>query len=475
MKDNVKEKILLFLTIFSIGIIFTYPTFTNTHYMNSFCTICNGYNSFNILMSNGYWINGLIYLLYNLLNIPYDSMSYISSFIANIFLSLSVFSLYSNIKSTNKKNNYILLICSFLIFYNPLIFDILLLDDGFSIAIGLFLVTLASVFINKDTVRNYIVAIILIIFASLCYYGILCYLIPLVIVINNDKKNLFKKVCSSLVIYIIGLICLFIISININFILFNNFNIIDNILLIFGKLIPNAFNLFNLTSSIVYYVLCLLVLGVYIYLISIKKNKKHNVIRMVLILIFSILLPFVPNLFINSNNNVIISYSVLPIASILSFIIIVMNRDIKLSRNYIVFMSIILVIVFGINLYDFNGNSLNNVKRYKKDLGYYGDIVDRIHWYENEHDYKIKYIYFAYDTNINKYYNLGRRNNNSNIRLVTNYKYFICGFNSYTDSKYVIQKMNDNDKMKYFGNKNYDEFDSKQLKFVRDKLFVLIY
>ena len=66
-----KKKILLFIAIFSVGIIVTYPAFASSHALDSYCTIYNGYTTTGGIA--GWWVDGSITNVFNTGNITvYD-------------------------------------------------------------------------------------------------------------------------------------------------------------------------------------------------------------------------------------------------------------------------------------------------------------------------------------------------------------------------------------------------------------------
>ena len=62
-----KNKILLFIVIFSVANIFTFPAFTVTHGLDSYCTVYNGYSDTALWFAqNGRVITALFYYLSHL-------------------------------------------------------------------------------------------------------------------------------------------------------------------------------------------------------------------------------------------------------------------------------------------------------------------------------------------------------------------------------------------------------------------------
>ena len=86
-----KKKILLFILIFSVGILVTYPAFAPSHALDSYCTIFNGYNdTATWFLQNGRIFSALLMRFYDLVNLPVDSMNFVALFFFNLFLALAI-------------------------------------------------------------------------------------------------------------------------------------------------------------------------------------------------------------------------------------------------------------------------------------------------------------------------------------------------------------------------------------------------
>lgn len=192
-----KNKLMLFAVVFCISIIFTYPAFVNSHSLDSYCTMYNGYNdTAAMFLQNGRIISALAFFSFSLLNFPFDSLSFVSAFLMDLFISLAVCKLYftlkNNIKIEKTLTKIILLSGLFLLFYNPLIMEVLMLDEGFVIALGILFITLSSVKIFEEGWKNYLIALLYAIIGVICYQGIACYLFLILILLcllENNFKN----------------------------------------------------------------------------------------------------------------------------------------------------------------------------------------------------------------------------------------------------------------------------------------------
>lgn len=482
-----KQYLILFLVTLGLGIIITYPSFVNSHALDSYCTIHNGFSNTALLfLQNGRLFRALAFYLFNLINFPFDSISFISSFFTNIFLALTIVKLYSvlkvnlDLKSTVKQ--LILVVCLITLFYNPLFTEVLVLDESFIIALGILLMTLSVCKINKGGILNYIFSLILMILAVCCYQGVAVYMFPLLILLlfTNKETSIIestKKIGIGLLIYGIGFIANFAIINLVSYILSDSlpksvdFNIFNSILTVFSDLIPTSIKyLFGFINPQIYYLLVLIIVVLIIYKIVKNDNKKRNIYFIIALILTSIILPFVPNLFM-TNGGYTAARMTLVLGSLPSILIIyLMSFEIK--YNYLLLgFSLMVMTIFA---YSIHQNTMINFKRYKEDVKYIKAIAEQIRWYENESGNTIKEIYTANDSNVAYYYSFGN-NNGSNIRLAAVDWAMECAFPVYTENKYKYKKMSKEDYEKYFKDKNYDKFDQEQLVFEDDKLYLLIY
>lgn len=487
-----KKKILLFIAIFSIGIIVTYPAFAPSHALDSYCTIHNGYvETGNWLLQNGRVFSALLMYFYNLVSLPVDSMNFVTLFFFNMFLALAITKLFW-IFSDKKENRIvqgIILICTFMLFYGPLITEVLFLNEAMIFALGILLVVLAAEKLALGGIKNNIISLILMILGVTCYQGIACYFfIILFLILMRDKIEskevmieFLKKFGIGLLVYGISVL----ISLGIVQLISNafseavpklgDFNIINNLIKIFTDLLPNSLKtLFGFVNVKYYYLLCVLLFALIIYLFV--KND-HKLIKMVLllgVLIAIIIVPFAPNLVMAENSNYTAARMALPLGIIPSvlglYILFDFGFDIKLKY----FVGVVVLMFMVISAYSIHQNTMISFRRYKGDVKYINSITERINWYEAESGNDVKTIYYASDTSVNYYYSFGNANG-ANIRLLAVDWALDCAFPVYTYDKYEFKKMSDEDYEKYFKDKNYDEFDRAQLVFEGDTLYLLLY
>ena len=136
-----KNNILLFICLCSLGIIVTYPAFIPSHALDSYCTMYNGYGVTSTwFLQNGRVFSALLFIFYGAINLPFDSLGYLSLLFSNVFISISILLIYTYINRRKKFDNvlkFMLLLGIFLVFYTPIYTEVLLLDEAGIIALGI--------------------------------------------------------------------------------------------------------------------------------------------------------------------------------------------------------------------------------------------------------------------------------------------------------------------------------------------------
>lgn len=487
-----KKKILLFIAIFSVGIIVTYPAFAPSHALDSYCTIYNGYReTAEWFLQNGRVFSALLMYFYNLVSLPVDSMNFVTMFFFNLFLALAILKLYL-VFSKNRENKVvrvILLVSTFMLFYGPLITEVLLLNEAMIFALGILLVVLAAGRLSVGGIKNYIIALILMILGVTCYQGVACYffLILLLILMSlkiDDKEklvNLFKKIGIGIIIYgmsfltSLGIVQLANSVFGTEASKFGGFDLVSNFVKVFTNLLPSSLgNLFGFINVKYYYILVFIMVILIIYLFIKSDNKTIKGILFVGVLLSVILMPFVPNFVMSTDSNytaarMALTLGILPSAFTLY---ILFNYEINIKWQYVI--GVLALLFMLISVYSIHQNLMINFKRYKQDVSYINSIVQRIGWYEAESDKTVKTIYYAPDTDVSYYYSFGNANG-ANIRLLAVNWALDCAFPVYTSDQYEFKPMSDEDYNKYFKGKNYDKFDKEQLVFDDDTLYLLLY
>lgn len=487
-----KKKVLMFIAIFSIGILITYPAFAPSHALDSYCTIYNGYkDTANLFLQNGRIFSALLMYFYNLVKLPVDSMSFVALFFCNLFLTLAILKVF--LVLGDKEENWIIkgiiFLSTFMLFYGPLITEVVFLNEAMILALGILFVTLSAYRLSLGGIKNYIISLILMILCVTCYQGVACYFFVILLLMLMKNKierkeemiDLMKKIGIGLLIYgvsffaSLGLVNIATSLIGDKVDKFGSFDLISNISKIFTDLLPTSLDtLFGFINTKYYYLLCILLLGIVVYLFIKSNHKWIRSLLFTLLLVALIIVPFVPNLVMAESSNYTAARMTLTLGIIPSALAlyILFNYDFNMKLKYVI--GGIVLVFMALSIYSIHQNTMISFKRYKEDVKYINSIVERINWYEAENDNKVKTIYYAPDTSVNYYYSFGNANG-ANIRLLAVDWALDCAFPVYTYNKFELKKMSDEDYEKYFKDKNYDEFDSEQLVFEGDTLYLLLY
>lgn len=486
-----KNKILFFLCVFSVGVIFTYPTFVSSHSLDSYCTIYNGYSQTAFwFLQNGRIFSALIFYIFSLINLPFSSLSFVSSFLTSLALALAVCKLYyifnDKLKLNTKIKKLTLLISIFLIFYNFLSIELIVIDESFIIYLGFYFLILCADKINIGGMKNYLLSLLYMIISVSCYQGISCFLFPiliLMIILNKESntKEIIKKILISFIIYGLSFVFTLIIIKLVSLISkktiskLGNINIISNIVTIFKDLLPQTFKTFyGFINNKYYYLICIILLGFILY--QIIKDKEYKKLILLTILILSCTLsPYIPNLFMNSSSNYTAARMTMTCAIVPSVLVIYALTYYNKNKYYTYFIFIIICLFGLFTFYLFRQNSMINLKRYKEDMIYINKVKSYIDYYNAKHKEKIKTVYYAKDTNSNYYYDFGNANG-VNIRLMAVDWSVQCAFSAYLGKEYKFIPMKKEDYNKYFKDKDYKEFnEKKQIVVDKNNMYLLIY
>ena len=492
-----KKKIILFVIVFCLATIITSPNFVTTHALDSYCNMYGGYESTATwFFQNGRVFSALLFLFYDLINFPFDSISFVSAFGVNLCLTGAILTVYNIIsKVTDKKlNKIIILILSFTVFYSPLMIEVVMFDEAVIMGLGTLFVSLCASQIYKGGLRHYILAFIFMVLSVMCYQGMACFLIPLVILFESTKfkGDLKQDVLSMIKKLVIAFACYgvaFVLDLGIIKIAesivgeatgnVGKIDLLANISHIRFFLIPESFaNLFGYINVNFYYTLAL-VCGLIAFLGIIKNdNKIINILTIVGILGSACLMPFVPNLFMNSEQNYMAARTILTLTTLPSFALLFaitkVNFDNNIWKFCILILAVFIAIVYSFLFYK---NTKIDIERYKQDLSYLNTLYTYIGYYENENHIKVKHIYYAFDKDSVSYYPSGY-NNGANNRIASEAWAMKCAVNDYSGKnyEYTYEEMSDKDYKKYFKNKDYKKFNSDaQLHYEGDTLYLLIY
>lgn len=492
-----KKKIILFVVLFCFATIITSPNFVTTHALDSYCNMYGGYvSTATWFFQNGRVFSALMFLFYDLVNFPFDSISFVSAFGVNLCLTGAILTVYNIMsKVTDKKiNKIIILILSFTVFYSPLMIEVVMFDEAVIMGLGVLFVTLCASQIYKGGLKHYIFAFIFMILSVMCYQGMACFLIPLVILFettsfkDNNKVDVIRMI-KKLIIAFVAYGVAFVIDlgvIKLAGVIFGEatshvggVDLLKNISHIRFFLLPTALStLFGYIKVWLYY--GLVIISLIFAVIGIIRNefKIINVLLLIGVVASAICMPFVPNLVMNSEQNYMAARTVLSITILPSIVMLLtlakFNLDAKFWTYSGLVFSTLICIIYSFLFYQ---NTKIDLERFKQDLSYINQLNTYIGYYENENDIEIKHIYWAKDTDSAYYYSTGY-NNGANNRITGEAWAMVCAVNDYSGKNYDItyEEMSKDKYNELFKGKNYKKFDpDTQLHYEGDTLYLLIY
>ena len=408
MKKILSNKLILFIFIFIFGNILSIYMFPPSFNPDGICQLCYDYK----IYSNKYFLEAgrlllvFIWHLLEIIKLDHNVLSVLSVILSNLFLSLSVITVYNSFKKyINEDYHLLLLLSSLLIIYNPFIQEIFIFEESFLMCLAIYLTILASLkCFNKD----YVLSIILLLVVSNLYQGALCYFPPFVMmlsfvsnsnlsVIEYFKKNK-KEILSYILVYVISLVLSYISLILISNI-FNlnkhigNIDLYSNVFLSISYLIKTITNMFNQYDGIIYLLSIFFIITI-LYLLTTKNNKIYSLAYVTLMILICMFIPLLPNLVMKKGTFYLFPRMILPYGSLLGFIsifILLYKNEIKNSKNYLLsFFSIILVL----NSIYIVINNKHFYDTYKENTKVVNNIKNSIDDYELRTNNKVKIVYY---------------------------------------------------------------------------------
>lgn len=492
-----KKKIKLFIIIFCLATIITSPNFVTSHALDSYCNMFGGYNSTATwFFQNGRVFSALWFWFLGVINFPFDSISFVSALGVNLFLTGAIIIVY-NIMSKYTENKFIklsILLLSFTIFYSPLMIEVVMFDEAIVMGLGILFVVLCASQIYKGGLKHYILAFVFMVLSVMCYQGMACFLIPLVILFeatnfkDNNKADVIRMI-KKLVIAFATYGVAFVIDlgvIKLAGVIFGEatshvggVDLLKNISHIRFFLLPTALStLFGYIKVWLYY--GLVIISLIFAIIGIIKNefKIINVLLLIGVVASAICMPFVPNLVMNSEQNYMAARTVLSITILPSIVMLLTLVKFNLDAKFWIYSGLVFsTLICVIYSFLFYQNTKIDLERFKQDLSYINQLNTYIGYYENENDIEIKHIYWAKDTDSAYYYSTGY-NNGANNRITGEAWAMVCAVNDYSGKNYDItyEEMSKDKYNELFKGKNYKKFDSDtQLHYEGDTLYLLIY
>lgn len=481
-----KKYIILFVFIF--GIIITFPSLIPSYNVDGYCNLQSGFTEYSkIFFSAGRFISGLSYVLFGMLRVSFEFVSILSIILSNLFLTLSVYIFYDAIISKKNFTLYqkvLILLGSWLIFYNPFTAELFVFEESFSMCLGILLVTIAAKLINKDSKKSLFISFLLLFLATGSYQGMLCLFIPLAIIIHFNQdfkfKDIFIFLFKCILVYIAAYISSYLLTSIISGLINNQAGKIGHINLKYNFMVlyESAKKLLTYFSDYInpkvfYFIFIVTILSIFVFTIKNVKMYYKVYIYIILLLIGNIIVNICPYLFMNSANVYICARMCVGLTSIIGMLIVLSSKiNVNYTLFYIVmiFISIVFVIV---NAFNYFSLSKIGYDRFVQDKKYAENIQKEIFKYEEKSGKKIKKIYFHRD--VNPIFKYSSRGTAYTATILGNNWSFTCGINGINKKSYIIEVMDEQDYLNYFKDKDYNKFNNKQLVFKNNTLYLLIY
>ncbi len=490
IKKILKSNLMKYFLILFIGLIITLPAIIPSYNLDGYCNFASGYllTAGNFLKSARLFTALMFYLL-SFTKIPYSFFSILSLIFSNVFNSLAVYKLgsYINNKNINKNKlaKLITFICSFLIFYNPMVLELFLFEESVIMFLGVYLTLLSAIKLCETNKRNVAFSLVYLILGTCCYQGVICYYLPillLLLVVNKfDFKTIIQKIVIGGIIYGLCLIISYVLVKFINSYIIIDVNsrlgrldIIENIQFIIQTLKIIVLELFDYINIYWFYIVNIILIILFLYLFC--KNKEKN--KLILLYLFvnislCILMPFVPNLGMNSDANYTAARMCLSIGSTVGILGIycLLQVDNKFSLySLITIIGVYTIYIFTIYFH----TTYIQYDTYKKDMNYLNTLFEKIDNYEKDNNVKVTKIYYAHDSKVDSHYSK-KTMNSTNYRVMAIDWAMDCAVSIRENHRYLYTKMTDEEKLKYFANMEYDSINDKQFVFVDDALYLLIF
>ncbi len=479
--------------LFLMGALITLPYLVPHFALDSYTLLCNSYINYStIFFKAGRIVSGAFYCLFEILHLPFNTVSVLSTILSIVILTLSIKELLDIIELKNKdtKSKYIIiLILCFSMLYNFMSMEFFVFMESFVMFLGVLCCLKSLKHLLLDAKKNKVISLLYLILAISCYQGVLCMYIPLVLFFvltdNISIKEKISKIILSIIYYGISFVYSFILIKISNLLLktadvkTGNMDIIYNIKYI-PKLIKNTFTtLFDFYNPKLFYLLLITLLVCLICLKS--KNRLIKLANILLILVSIIVFAFVPNVVMSSTANYTAPRMLISIGMIIPVIIlyIVLNYDMKLNKIINIVVIIICLVNFSYVSFNYFRNFNIGIKTYSRDQKYVSLLANNIERYEKDKKIKIKDIYYGFDTSVNYHYDDGGIVNGFNFRasaIPWAVSWAFTGLlksNLRDDYNFIL--MTSEEVKDIFGEVNYDNFDSKQLKFEEDTVYILLY
>ena len=469
MKKILNNKIILFFIVLSLGLIVSIYMFPPSYNTDGLCHLHHGYSKYanHYFLEAGRFILIGFWYLFDLIKLDHDVLSVISVLLVNVFLSLSVVKLYSYLKD-KAKDNYslvLILLAITIIIYNPFIQEIFIFEESFCMALAIYLVVIASI---KSIEKKYLLSFILLFISSFIYQGVLSYYLPLVftyqLIDTKDKNNIFKSIGIYLMTLALSYLVLRAVLLILNYpsMHIGKIDFFRNIYLSIWYIYHSLATMFGLFSPFIFISYLVFIL-VCLFILS-KKNKANikYFSSSVVVGILCLTIPLIPNLIMRTNHFYVFPRMVLPIGSLIGFLLIFVIMC-KKNKNFNKYLIIIFSIFLVLDLTYIFANNKYFYQTYKDNNKVISEVEKIIDEYESSTGIMVNNIYYSSD-NYDMDYVISKDFNQNKRKIFEEEDWPLnCAFNI-KDNKYkvtLIKEIDTDDEKGYFFRDNnlYINFD----------------
>ena len=481
-----KKRLSFFLLFFVYGMGITFYYLIPSYNLDGYCQLSMGFTNYaQLFLMSGRFITGGLWYLFGIINISHNLLSIISVLLTNVFLSLSVLSIYNSFVkyADNNLKKVILIISSLLIIYNPYVMEIFIYEESFIMALSIFSVIRAGeLCFNK----NYVLGGLLLILSNMMYQGMACLFIPyyfLLLLFENKDRNIkdfiklnYKKFIGTVIIYgisliiVFGLMKLYINVFNLDSIRNGNISIWENIKLIVNHIAGDVRTRQCMMMALIFNgVLGVLAAAIIIQLLL---SKKYNLLLYLFIMVVLITIcAFLPNLVMPSKSNYIFARMIVSCGALVGFVSLF---GLLLDKRFI--PVIVLIGCFFIyNSYNYLVSADHDYIRYKTDMKQLDLIRTKIDEYESINNIKINKIRYMVKPNDKVYFYFNNQYSVFGQKILHNDWGFVCGVQGVINNDLDVSYMTNSEYKTYFKDVIDDEFNENDLVFDGETLYILIY
>lgn len=479
--------------------ILTYSLYFQAHYVHDSYRIYN----FGFLQNlDGFWSQGRpmcmwFNILFNFIKINPRYGQILSVFLVIIFLSISANIIYKLILkrfSNNEKNSFNLKLIFILIsnglFFNIYITDWMLFFEGCVFALGCLFSVIGAYFIieKQDVLKRYFISSIFFILGIFCYQATIAIsgaIIVIFTIYDNKDKKILKILLNTLLYMVPYLIALmanfaFIKIINNGNVtdarLSGNINIIYNIMFTIKQFKWYYIDMFGYPTKYILAFLTFITFIFYIIKLVMNKEKKINILYIILSLFAIWFLSILPIVAMPSDNIYFISRSIPYISAVFPYMLLTFlvftTTLFKKDRKIYLLLLVIYTLLISISIIKVTAECLKNNTQ---DIYIAKVIQYQIDKYEEQTKNKIDTIILLPDSKLSlNEKNINYYSDNTVRALSSDYgtreiMYFV------STRDYKVTEGTKEQKLNIFGDIEWDTFDMKQLKFEKNILYLVKY